>query len=372
VKQEVYDATLTFIKRILPDPNLLNWYIRRLNRAFAKDVEKLVILPYNQVGNNGKTKFFQLIGKALGDFYTSVNTKLLSDTSSNATANNEELMSLKDKLVAFFSEPDEGKAMNIGLLKLLSGEDDISGSRKYKGKETFVATGLNNIACNFLPPLGGVGKAVFNRVRCVPFESEFTDDKNRWNDEENIYPLDTQISSKFDEWKFALMKIVFEYTDRKEYDDTPSKVLEHTAQYREREDWLKTFFDENVVLVKDEKMGTTPLEMYDKEQFVRRQDLWEEYKTIPKEDKPFMKKGTFNDKIGTYFKKGSFVKDKQIYDRSVRVERVKDAFWGYKRKNTDDDDDDDEYEAPQQKITQHEQNDMCGLDEVCSDSDEDA
>lgn len=76
---------------------------------------------------------------------------------------------------------------------------------------------------------------------CVPFFSEFTTEKDKVDETQQIYLADLDMSKHFPTWKYALMKIILEHD--KEV-STPEIVMEHTRRYKEREDVLKRFIGE--------------------------------------------------------------------------------------------------------------------------------
>ena len=314
VDQEVKDACWDFLCKVLPDGKLRDFLLRRYNRAFSGIVEKLILILYNKKGNNGKTKLLELLERALGDSYVKCNAKLLyPETLNSSSGANEDLMSIKNALIVAFSEPDANKTLNMALLKELSGGDTITGRKLYKGKERYKAKGLINIACNHICSMNASdasSKATFNRIRCIPFESEFTTDEALVNEQNNVYLADESISKYFDEWKYAFMNIVLSYHDKEV--KTPDKVLEHTRNYQKREDALTRFFTEHVVKVDDQ------------DKYITQNDLYATFKDWAKDEQVYYKKSNFIDDI-----KGHFEKDSFKSDTTIKYFRVKNVWKGY-------------------------------------------
>jgi phage/plasmid-associated DNA primase len=192
VNQKDQDACRTFVEQILPDELVRMWFLKRLHNSFQGIVEKLIVFFYNKGGHNGKTKLFELLDRTLGEqLFCKCSKKLLNpDTSNNVSSNNEELMSIMGTLLAVYSEPDPNRPLNMSLLKDLSGGDPITGTRKYKSKEKFYAKALQIVLCNLIPAMDSIDKACFNRIRCVPGESEFVLKKEDVNEEEYRFLMD--------------------------------------------------------------------------------------------------------------------------------------------------------------------------------------
>jgi len=318
VSDKTYEECKMFIHQIIPNEGILNWLLRRYNKSFQSFIEKLILVYHGERGNNGKTKLLELINKALGEeLYVKCSKKLLNAESiNNAGSANEELMSINGAVFVAFSEPNSKKAFDMSILKELSGADDITGRRLFKGKEKFKAKALLNIACNEIPSLDDADEASFNRLRCIPFNSFFTTDPNKVNEEENVYMADINISNYFDEWKYAFMKIVLE---SKEDVEEPIEVKDHTQKYREQEDVVRQFVNAKVQVVKNQDGSIN------KKRFIQRDDLWDEFKDwLKKEnDDKKMKKKDFVKSVMT-------ILDNFKADTVVYTTRVYNVFLGYK------------------------------------------
>lgn len=317
VSEETIEKHKRFISQILPDISVRKWVLRRFHKAFQGWVEKLIIFFYNAKGNNGKTKLFELMDKTLGSgLFCKCSKKLLNpESSNNVSSNNEELMSIMYALLVVFSEPDPKRPLNMALLKELSGGDPITGTRKYKGKETFYAKGLIGILANFLPSMDSCDKASFNRIRCVPFEGEFVINPEEVDEANHKYLMDEEISEHFEEWKYAMMKMVLEAEEDVE---TPDKVLEHTRKYQERENTYTRFLKDAV----EKKEGGC----------LRQSDLYREFKHWCKEEAIYsIKKSDFLDRIKDEFDMSSWVEN-----TTVNGKKIKSSWLGYKLKSDDD------------------------------------
>lgn len=309
-----YEECKTFLKQIIPHEDVRHWLLRRYNRAAAGVVEKLILILHGPMGNNGKTKLLELLNKTFDSLFCKCSSALLNpETGHSKSKPNEELMSIKKALIIAFSEPDKNKQLNMSMLKEMSGGDPITGRRLFKGKEMFYAKGLINIGCNFIPHMDATDEGAFNRIRAVKFDSQFITDVKKVNEINHIYLANESISSSFDNWKFAMMKIIMEH----DYDvETPDSVLEHTYAYRQREDWIRLFFDK--MIVKEETMRTT---------YVTFPELWREFKSWKKENDVLQNitNAMFREEIKRMFPDSAYKND-----TSSEGTRLRDCFVGFK------------------------------------------
>lgn len=302
VSEDVYQSFQTFINQILPDEDIRTYFFKRLNKSLQKVVEKLVLILYNKTGDNGKTVLLNLIDLTFGDLYVKANNNLIKkDAHISASGPNEELMSLKGKSLACFSEASG--TLNMSLLKEIIGGDKISTRGNHEKKQTFFSKVLLVILCNALPSPDAKEKATFKKLRCIPFEAEFVDHPLKVNEAKYRFLRDENISDNFEEWKYACMKYILSLTNVEMSE--PNKVTEHSRKYREKEDILFSFIQE---VVEDTHAG-----------ILRRTNLWDQWKCWSKEENTSMKKSEFNENIMDYMNSQGFKWYEDTCDNGIRV-----------------------------------------------------
>jgi P4 family phage/plasmid primase-like protien len=327
VKEEDYNACHTFIRQIIPNDDIRRYVLSMLNKAFRSETPKKMMFWHGAEGNNGKTKLLELIKTSLGKLlFCTANKSLLNEDTFNASgAANEALMKLMDTVVASISEPNKTKLLDMAALKLLTGGDEISGRKIYREETDFKAKALIIVACNDIPSINDTGKASFGRINCVPFYSIFVENKEDVDEENHKYLQDETISTKFQIWKYAFMKIVLESNEDVE---TPEEVMEHTKSYREQEDTIAMFVKEKLIFVKGADGKA------DRDIFVKRSQLWYSYKDwyiVAKDEKKFggsKAKTDFEKRIKSVL--GAYIKDTGKNEDEKK--RKTDGFFGYKIK----------------------------------------
>jgi phage/plasmid-associated DNA primase len=293
---EDFDACTAFLSRIHTDPELLGYVLRRISNAVRGIKEQLILVHYNVAGSNGKTTFFSLVKWALGSLFVKGNSGVLS-TPANPHGPNEELMSLRCKRLALFSEPSAKKALNVAFLKELTGGDEQSARGMHSKKVTFTFLGLVNLLCNKVPEFDDFDGGIKRRLRCVPYCSEFVDpvqlvDPVQFASLEpstarSVFPLDKTIDRHFPRWRFALMKLILRVAGEPDADGDPPAVREHTQRLIQREDAMSAFVLANVA-----KTGC-------RRDVLRRQDLWARYlQACSQANQKPVKYSEFSDEVG--------------------------------------------------------------------------
>jgi len=180
---------------------------------------------------------------AMGDFGEKVEVTLLTRKRNNANEANTEKIKLMYKRFAFLSEPEDGEKINIGLLKELTGSEEVVARGLYQEAVSFVMEAKLFLACNELPEIKGEDTALWRRIRVIDFPSRFVDDPK----ESNEYKIDRTLPSRMREdttWRQTFIKILLDYyfRDVKE----PVEVQVKTNEYRQENNDFYNWLEENI------------------------------------------------------------------------------------------------------------------------------
>jgi phage/plasmid-associated DNA primase len=148
-----------------------------------------------------------------------------------------------NKRFAFLSEPEDGEKINIGLLKELTGSEEIVARGLYQDSVSFVMEAKLFLACNELPEIKGEDTALWRRIRVIDFPSRFVDDPK----EANEYKIDRSLPSRMREdvtWRQTFMNILLSYYQRDVQE--PEEVKVKTNEYRQENNDFENWYNENV------------------------------------------------------------------------------------------------------------------------------
>jgi P4 family phage/plasmid primase-like protien len=201
-------------------------------------------------GANGKSQLLNLMKLTLGELAEKVEVTLLTRKRNNANEANTEKIKLMNKRFAFLSEPEDGEKINIGLLKELTGSEEIVARGLYQASVSFVMETKLFLACNELPEIKGEDTALWRRIRVVDFPSRFVDEPK----EDNEYAIDRTLPARMREdvtWKQTFMNILVEYYHKTVGE--PEEVKISTLGYRANNDVIMQFVNSKCLLDKHNK-----------------------------------------------------------------------------------------------------------------------
>lgn len=270
---EVY----TFLEQVLPVKGVRDYVLKKMSECLNGDIPNTYFLMFiGDTGANGKSQLLNLMKLAMGDFGEKVEVTLLTRKRNNANEANSEKIKLLHKRFAFLSEPEDGEKINIGLLKELTGSEEIVARGLYQESVSFVMEAKLFLACNELPEIKGEDTALWRRIRVIDFPSRFVDEPK----DENEYKIDRTLPSRMREdlsWRQTFMSILLEYY----YKDViePTEVQVKTNEYRQENNdfynWLVANVEEkknHVLKLKDviemytgKPCGTKGMHVYKRE-----------------------------------------------------------------------------------------------------------
>lgn len=228
-----------FLEQILPVKAVRDYVLRKFAECLNGDIPNTHFLMFIGNGANGKSQLLNLMKATIGEFGEKVEVTLLTRKRNNANEANTEKVKLMNKRFAFLSEPEDGERINIGLLKELTGSEEIVARGLYEGSRSFVMEAKLFLACNELPEIKGEDKALWRRIRVVEFISRFVEEPKSANE----YKLNLTIPSKIREditWRQTLIKILLDYYYRDRITEPPEIQLK-TNEYREENDFNLEF-----------------------------------------------------------------------------------------------------------------------------------
>jgi P4 family phage/plasmid primase-like protien len=291
--KEVY----TFLEQVLPNLGVRDYVLKKMSECLNGDIPNTNFLMFiGDSGANGKSQLLNLMKLTMGEFGEKVEVTLLTRKRNNANEANSEKIKLMHKRFAFLSEPEDGEKINIGLLKELTGSEEIVARGLYQEAVSFVLEAKLFLACNELPEIKGEDAALWRRIRVIDFPSKFVDDPSG---DSNEYKIDRTLPSRMREdlsWRQTFMKILLNYyfRDVKE----PPEVQFKTNEYRQENNDFYNWLEENIgfnlgsiLKLQDtieiyvgKKIGTRQLGKYRKEM---EKYIKEKYKNVDWEYKQF-------------------------------------------------------------------------------------
>ena len=212
---------------------------------------------YTGGGGNGKSMFVDLMNMVLGSYSDKCNISLITQKRKGIGGPTPEIAKLKGKRYVSMDEPSKGDELNEGIMKQLTGGDEIEGRGMYEKKMVKFIPQFT-LVCSTNNPfeIKSNDQGTWRRIKNVPYNAEFVDPEvmenkiasGLTNDPENpIYLKDGKLKDKMKTWVPVFTALLIEKCNENEgYVKDCDIVLASTKAYREKEDFYSQFFKENV------------------------------------------------------------------------------------------------------------------------------
>jgi P4 family phage/plasmid primase-like protien len=236
---EVHD----FVHKILPNANVRDYVLKKMSECLNGDIPNTNFLMFIGDGANGKSQLLNLMKVAMGELGEKVEVTLLTRRRNNANEANSEKIKLMYKRFAFLSEPEDGEKINVGLLKELTGSEELVARQLYQESISFVMEAKLFLACNELPEIKGEDTALWRRIRVIDFPSRFVEEPK----EVNEFRIDRTLPSRMREditWRQTFTNILLNYYNREVKE--PLEVQLKTNEYRQDNNDFYNWLDENI------------------------------------------------------------------------------------------------------------------------------
>lgn len=225
----------------LPDAEVREFLQRYAGVGLIGRVLEHVLVILTGGGRNGKGMLARTIGKALGDYSITASNEMLVDADRGGRLSAQDLSSmyrLRGARWAVMSEIRKGSRLAEATMKSLTGGDEIEAKLMGKDKVEFLPSHSFIMLANDLPGVDPDAKAVWDRMRVVPFDVSFAGREDTSLEERLEASLEAVLA-----WCVAGLR---EYQQRRL--DAPEAVLAKTDDYHTDNDPVGRFVRDQCVL----------------------------------------------------------------------------------------------------------------------------
>jgi len=166
-----------FLIEVFPDPDLREWIQIAVGYTLTGDTSEQCFFLCYGLGANGKSKFFNGLSRAFGDYAVNVPFSTFEATRSVAEAASPILASLDGPRFVTATEVSENSRLNEARLKELTGEGPITARRLYRDAFTFHPRLHLWLGVNHRPAVRDDSDAFWRRVRLIPFTQTFSGER---------------------------------------------------------------------------------------------------------------------------------------------------------------------------------------------------
>ncbi len=256
--------------------DMINYIKRILGMAIVgQQLEPDFFLLYGKHGRNGKTTLLETIARVLGPELTgAIPVEFFLRQGFGGSRSDQAsptLVSMQGKRIVWGVEPDDNRDYAVGTLKAITGGDSITARQLHEKNITFTPSLTLFLLSNHLPHASANDGAFWERMRPLELTLSFVIRQKKIDEEgnETARPLqefqrhaDTALRDKLAaEHPGILASLVRYCLDWQAAGSTspPAEVIKFLEQYRDSEDILQSFLDENCFVDIDNPNCNSPL-----------------------------------------------------------------------------------------------------------------
>ncbi len=219
------------------DKELIEYVQRIVGQAVIGRVEEEHMIIAYGGGANGKSTFWNVIARVLGNYSGKISAEALT---MNCKRNvKPEMAELKGKRLIIASELEEGTRLNTGMVKQLCSTDPIQAEKKYKAPFSFEPFHTLVLYTNHLPKVSANDEGTWRRLIVIPFNATIKGKSDIKNYAEHLY---NEAGPAIMKWiiEGAVMAMTAGYHTKK-----PKVVSDAIDAYRQDNDWLGQFLEDH-------------------------------------------------------------------------------------------------------------------------------
>ncbi len=235
---DIWQDTLELI--FCGDQELIDYVQRIVGMAIIGKVYiEALIIAYGE-GRNGKSTFWNAIARVLGSYAGNMSADALTVGCKRNVK--PEMAELKGKRLIIAAELEEGMRLNTSVIKQLCSTDAVYAEKKYKAPFSFIPSHTLVLYTNHLPKVGASDAGTWRRLIVIPFGAKIEGDSDIKNFADYLV---SNAGGAILSWIIeGACRVIAEGFNIK----PPKVVRDAVAAYRENNDWLGKFLEENCVM----------------------------------------------------------------------------------------------------------------------------
>ena len=243
-----------FLDSLFEDSEVLDYVLQLLAYSLWGDNRFQLVVFFKGAGGNGKGRLNNLMERSLGSYAKTLPSNyVISKTEGKGGALNE-LANCKSVRYVYVNEPESTDKIQVGFIKLISGQDKLSVRKLYSAEFEYLPQFTFFLSLNHTR-LSKSEIAVQRRLRVIefPFEFKTSDFLNPTNPYHRLANYELETVLKTDEIRDSFMALLLR-TFRDKVKDakelvTPRKVKDATLEYLQDSNpiakWLEEHIDTN-------------------------------------------------------------------------------------------------------------------------------
>lgn len=238
-----------FFKQLFPHSQLRGYMWEHLaSLLIGKNVNQTINF-YTGIGRNGKSVLVDLISQIMGDYKATVPVSVLTQKRVGVGASSSEIAQLVGVRYAVMQEPSRGDKINEGVMKELTGGDELQARALFKDSITFPVLFKLVMCTNDLPDIKSNDEGTWRRIRVCPFSSVFKETPAEAEEGklQTEFLVDKNIHEKFEKWRPVLFSMLVQLARVKRGLVVDVDIVTKASnEYRDQQDVFSDFLKSNV------------------------------------------------------------------------------------------------------------------------------
>jgi putative DNA primase/helicase len=233
---------LKFLNEIfLGDQELILYLQKAIGYTLTGSIREQALFILYGDGNNGKSVFLDIISRLLGDYAINVQVETILERK-NGNNYTSDLARLKGARFVTTGENNEGSKLNEGLIKQITGGEQITARFLYGTEFEFYPNFKIWIQTNHKPIIRGTDAGIWRRIHAIPLTYKVSESKR---DKDLVKKLESELSSIL-HWAVEGCLLW-----QKEGLKLPSVIAAGIQEYKNEMDIISTFISEECDLITD-------------------------------------------------------------------------------------------------------------------------
>jgi len=264
--KKTIDDINEFMAQLFPEEELRNYMWEHLASTLIGVNRDQTFNIYIGGGSNGKSKLIELMTAGLGEYKAVLPITAVTQKRAMIGGASPELAVLKGVRYAVMQEPTKGDKINEGILKEITGGDEMNARALFKNTISFVPQFKLVVCTNVLFDITSNDDGTWRRIRLCNYKSKFCEEpKHDDPDEPYQFLIDKNLDVKLKAWAGIFMSMLV----KKAFETggtvkSCSVVLASSTKYRNNQDYVSEFFKDKI--------------RNDEESIVKKSELYEEFK----------------------------------------------------------------------------------------------
>lgn len=237
------------------DEEIINFIQKAVGYTLSGSIKEQVIFILFGGGNNGKSVFIDTIQTMLGDYATTVPIEVLMERKGRGNVETT-LARIKGARMIHASENDEDDQINEGLIKQITGGEQVIGRFLYGNEFEYYPEYKLWLSTNNKPQVKGTDFGIWRRIIIIPFKLTIARDK-----------VDRNLTDKLKNEMPKILNWAIEGFRKYEKEglELPQSLIDEKDIYKKEMDYISNFISDRIESKDEYKLpATTVYKEYEK------------------------------------------------------------------------------------------------------------